>query len=204
MSQIVYPFGDATVTLTAGQSIAVATIAEAQVFQLVGFPNFPYQQDLLGTPSGNTITVYGPFASGATIQFSAGATILLYNAGTDPTIPELTGVRASTAAVALNTTGAATDAAMIGAILDGVITSTTAAAVSLVLPTGATLDAALQLNVGDAIRWSVVNTGATNAATVSSAGSGNTLVGAGGVAATTSGSFVTIKTAAATFVTYRM
>ena len=203
MSSIVYPFGDATVTLTAGKSIAVATIAEAQVFQLVGFPNFPYQQDLLGTPSGNTITVYGPFASGATIQFSAGATVLLYNAGTDPTIPELTGVRASTAAVALNTTGAATDAAMIGAILDGVITSTTAAAVSLVLPTGATLDAALQLNVGDAIRWSVVNTGATNAATVSSA-SGNTLVGAGGVAATTSGSFVTIKTAAATFVTYRM
>lgn len=43
MSNIVYPFGDATVTLTAGQSIAVATIAEAQVFQLVGFPNFPYQ-----------------------------------------------------------------------------------------------------------------------------------------------------------------
>ena len=204
MSSIVYPFGDATVTLTAGQSIAVATIAEAQVFQLVGFPNFPYQQDLLGTSSGNTITVYGPFASGATIQFSAGATVLLYNAGTDPTIPELTGVRASTAAVALNTTGAATNAAMIGAILDGVITSTTAAAVSLVLPTGATLDAALQLNVGDAIQWSVVNTGATNAATVSSAGSGNTLVGAGGVAATTSGSFVTIKTAAATFFTYRM
>lgn len=203
MSQIVYPNGDATVTLTAGQSIAVATIAEAQVYQLVGFPNFPYQQDLLGTPSNNTITVYGPFAAGATIQINAGATQLLYNAGTDPTIPELTGIRAGSAAVALNTTAAATSAAMIGAILDGVITTTTAAAVSLVLPTGAALDAALQLAVGDAIQWSVVNTG-PNTATVSSAGSGNTLVGAGGVATTTSGSFVTIKTAAATFSTYRI
>lgn len=204
MSLIAYPNGGANVIVPATYSIAVATRAQAEIYQNVGFPQYPPALNLLGTFQDLVITVFGPFANGAEIVIQPAATEVLYNVGTDPTIPELIGVRQSTAAVALNTTAAATDAAMISAMLDGVITSTTAAPVSLVLPTGATFDVATQMAIGDAVQWSVVNTGALNAATVSSAGSGNTLVGAGAVAATTSGSFLTIKTAAATFFTYRM
>jgi len=203
MSTIVFAQGDATVTVPAGGSIAVASYSEAQIYRVVGFPNYPEQDDLLGVISGNTVTVFGPYTAGATIQIQAGATEVLYNIGTDPTIPELAGARGATAANALNTTAAATSAAMIDGMLDGIITTTSAAAVSLVLPTGAALDAATQLAVGDSITWTVVNTG-PNAATVSDAASGHTEIGDGAVATATSGTFRTVKTAAATFITYRM
>lgn len=199
MSNIVYPQGDATVVLTAGQSIAVATIAEAQVYELVGFPNYPVQQDLLGTPSGNEITVYGPFAAGATIQIEAGATEVLYNAGVTPTIPELIGGRQSVTATAVNATGAVSAAAIEG----GIVTSTTAAAVAGTVPTGTVMAAALDLAVGDALEWSVINTGGANAFTVTAAAD-HTVVGVAAVAATTSGRFLTVQTAAGVFVSYRI
>ena len=203
MSQIVYAQGDATVTVGAGESIAVASVAEAQVFELVGFPNYPVQQDLLGLPSNNEIVVYGPFTTGATIQIEAGATAVLYNVGTAPSIPELIGVRSGVSANALNTTAAATSAAMIAGITDGLITTTTAAAVTLQLPTGAAMDAAMELAVGDSFTWTVVNTG-PNTATVTNAGSGHNINGVAAVATTTSGTFLTVKTATNTFASYRM
>lgn len=203
MSQIVYSQGDATVAVGAGESIAVASIAEAQVFELVGFPNYPVQQDLLGLPSNNEIVVYGPFTNAATIQIQAGATVVLYNVGTAPSIPELIGVRSGVSANALNTTAAATSAAMIAGITDGLITTTTAAAVTLQLPTGAAMDAAMELAVGDSFTWTVVNTG-PDTATVTNAASGHNINGDGAVATTTSGTFLTVKTAADTFASYRM
>lgn len=203
MSQIVYAQGDATVTVGAGESIAVASVAEAQVFELVGFPNYPVQQDLLGLPSNNEIVVYGPFTTGATIQIEAGATAVLYNVGTAPSIPELIGVRSGVSANALNTTAAATSAAMIAGITDGLITTTTAAAVTLQLPTGAAMDAAMELAVGDSFTWTVVNTG-PDTATVTNAASGHNINGVAAVATTTSGTFLTVKTAADTFASYRM
>jgi hypothetical protein len=203
MSQIVYSQGDATVAVGAGESIAVASIAEAQVFELVGFPNYPVQQDLLGLPSNNEIVVYGPFTNAATIQIQAGATVVLYNVGTAPSIPELIGVRSGVSANALNTTAAATSAAMIAGITDGLITTTTAAAVTLQLPTGAAMDAAMELAVGDSFTWTVVNTG-PDTATVTNAGSGHNINGVAAVATTTSGTFLTVKTAANTFASYRM
>lgn len=203
MSQIVYAQGDATITVGAGESIAVASVAEAQVFELVGFPNYPVQQDLLGLPSNNEIVVYGPFTTGAAIQIEAGATVVLYNVGTAPSIPELIGVRSGVSANALNTTAAATSAAMIAGITDGLITTTTAAAVTLQLPTGAAMDAAMELAVGDSFTWTVVNTG-PDTATVTNAGSGHNINGVGAVLTTTSGTFLTVKTAANTFASYRM
>jgi hypothetical protein len=203
MSQIVYSNGDATVAVGAGESIAVATVAEAQIYELVGFPNYPVQQDLLGTPSDNTITVFGPFTNATSIQIEAGATEVLYNVGTAPSIPELIGVRAGVSANALNTTAAATSAAMIAGITDGLITTTTAAAVTLQLPTGAAMDAAMELAVGDSFTWTVVNTG-PDTATVTNAGSGHNINGVAAVATTTSGTFLTVKTAADTFASYRM
>ena len=50
------PQGTATVVLTAGQKITVQTQGEATVFQQVGFPNFPYQEDLIQTVVNTTYT----------------------------------------------------------------------------------------------------------------------------------------------------
>lgn len=198
MSQIVYSQGDATVAVGAGESIAVASIAEAQVFELVGFPNYPTQQDLLGLPSNNEIVVYGPFTNAATIQIEAGATEVLYNVGTAPTIPELTGGRLDVSATAVNVTGAVSAAAILG----GIVTSTTAAAVAGTVPTGTVMAAACELAVGEGVEWAVINTG-PDTFTVTAAAD-HTVVGAGAVATATSGRFLTVQTAAGVFVSYRV
>lgn len=109
-------------------------------------------------------------------------------------------IRPQGAPGALNATGALTAALILG----GLVASTTASAVTATLPTGAVMDAAVQIEIGDAIEWSAINTGGTNAFTVTAAASGHTVVGTGAVAANTSGRFLTRKTAADTFVTYRL
>ena len=66
------------------------------------------------------------------------------------------------------------------------------------------MDAALEMEIGESFDWSAINTGAANAFTVTAAASGHTVVGAGAVALSSSGTFRTRKTAADTFVTYRL
>jgi hypothetical protein len=198
MSQIVYPQGDATVVVGAGESIAVASYAEAQIYRQVGFPNYPEQDDLLGVIENNTITVFGPYANGATIQIQAGATEVLYNVGTAPSIPELTGARGAIDATAVNVTGAVSAAAILG----GIVTSTTAAAVDGTVPTGTAMAAAVELAVGEGVEWSVINTG-PDVFTVTAAAD-HTVVGDDEVAAGTSGRFLTVQDSAGVFVTYRI
>ena len=88
-------------------------------------------------------------------------------------------------------------------LLKGLVTSTSAAAVAATVPTGTLLDAAAGLAIGEAFDWSLINTGAVNAVTVT-AGAGHTLVGNAVVALSSSGRFRSRKTAANTFVTYRL
>jgi hypothetical protein len=198
MSTIVFSQGDATITVPAGGSIAVASYAEAQAFEIVGFPNFPEQSDLLGVFENNEITVFGPFAGGATIQIQAGATEVLYNVGVAPTIPELTGGRLDVTATAVNVTGAVSAAAILG----GIVTSTTAAAVAGTVPTGTVMAAAVELAVGEGVEWSVINTG-PDTFTVTAAAD-HTVTGDDEVATATSGRFLTVQTAAGVFVSYRV
>lgn len=198
MSQIVFPQGDATISVPAGSAIAVASRAEAQVFEVVGFPNYPSAADLLGVVSDLTVTVFTFGGDAATISIQAGATEVYYNVGTAPTIPELTGARSAVAAAAVNVTGAVSAAAILG----GIVTSTTAAAVAGTVPTGTVMAAAVELAVGEGVEWSVINTGA-NAFTVTPAAD-HTVEGAGAVANATSGRFLTVQTAAGVFVSYRV
>jgi hypothetical protein len=51
-NSIVASQGLATVTLTAGQSIALNSLTETTVFEQVGFPNYPSQNDLEATFTG--------------------------------------------------------------------------------------------------------------------------------------------------------
>lgn len=102
------------------------------------------------------------------------------------------------APTAVNTTATLT----IANIQTGIITTTTAAAVDMTLPTGTLMDGGFTGAYTDmAIMWSVINTG-SNAATLL-AGTNHTIVGAAAVAAGTSGRFISRRTAATTWVTYR-
>jgi hypothetical protein len=195
---IVFNQGTATVTVPAAESIAVQSYSATSVFNEVGFPNFPETQDLLGVVENET-TVFGPYAAGATIVIQAGASGATYAVGTDPVISDSGKYQTQDTPGVLNATGTITPAM----ILSGILTSTTAAAVAGTLPTGAVLDAASEFAVGDSFDWSVIATGA-NAFTVTAAATGHTVVGTGAVATVTSAAWRTRKTAADTFVSYRL
>jgi len=100
--------------------------------------------------------------------------------------------------VAVDVTGAVSADAIMG----GIVTSTTAAAVAGTIPTGTVMDASSSWEIGDSVDWCVIATGA-NAFTVTAA-AGHTIVGNAVVATVTSGLFRTRKTAANTFITYRI
>lgn len=95
----------------------------------------------------------------------------------------------------------------IAELLTGMITATKATAVAFTLPTGTLTDAGLYsgtLAVGESFDWVIVNLGSSTGAVTVGAGTDHTVVGNMVVAITTSGIFRTRKTAANTFVTYRV
>lgn len=189
------------VIVPAAGSIAVWSQGQAMVYRELGFPNFPDRLTLLGTLRPGVQQVFGPFATGAVIQIQAtGGFDVLYEVGASPIVQQWR-VDATTqpAPSALDATGALTAPF----ILSGLVTSTTAAAVTGTLPTGTLMDQATTFVIDDAISWSVINTGGTNAFTVAAA-AGHTIVGNAVVALSSAGRFRTRKTAANTFVTYRI
>lgn len=195
-SQIVPPFGIATVAVPASGKVAAYSPAPYTVDQVVGFPNEPPANQNLFNNSGSFTSAAFTLAGQAVIQ--AGSQPVLVNIGASASVYERLDVTQPTPGV-LNATGALTAAL----ILAGIVTSTTAAAVAGTLDTGTVMDAALTMAVGDSFDWSVINTGGANAFTVTAA-AGHTIVGSGVVALTSSGRFLTTKTAANTFVTYRV
>lgn len=93
----------------------------------------------------------------------------------------------------------------IAELLTRIVTVTSATAVALTLPTGTLTDAGVTLDVGQSFEWTVINLGsADGAVTMTAAASGHTYVGAAVVAISTSAKFRTRKTAANTYVTYRI
>lgn len=86
-----------------------------------------------------------------------------------------------------------------------IVTATSATAVALTLPTGTLTDAGFtSLPVGGSFDWSVINLGSADGAVTMTAGTAHTYVGAAVVAIATSALFRTRKTAANTYVTYRV
>jgi hypothetical protein len=195
---IIFAQGTATVTVGAAESIAVQSYSPASVYQEVGFPNFPEAQDLLGVVE-NTTTVFGPYAAGATIVIEGGASQVAYAVGVSPVITDGGEYQTQGAPGVLNATGTLT-AAM---ILSGIVTSTSAAGVTATLDTGAIVDAASEFAIGDSFDWSIINTGPSTF-TVTAAASGHTIVGVGAVLTLISAVWRTRKTAADTFVSYRL
>jgi hypothetical protein len=95
----------------------------------------------------------------------------------------------------------------ISQLLANIITVTSATAVNLTLPTGTLTDAGIlagALPVNGSFDWSIINLGSSVGAVTIVAGTGHTLIGSATVGITTSAMFRTRKTAANTFVTYRI
>lgn len=97
--------------------------------------------------------------------------------------------------------------ATIAELLTRIITVTKASAVAATLPLGTDTDAGLfggLAKVGDSFEFCVINLGSSSGAVTMTAATGHTIVGAVVVAIATSARFRTVKTAANTFVTYRV
>jgi len=194
---IVYPNGAKTVSVPASAKVAIYSEGVATLSQVSGYPNVPSTTAQIATVQGGRYTS-SAFSAAATVIIEAGASPVYYDVGTAATVLLPSQKAYQGDPNALNATGALTAPMIMG----GIVTSTTAAAVAGTIPTGAVMDAAVSMDIGDAVDWSVITTGA-NALTVTAA-SGHTVVGNMVVAAGKAGRFRTRKTAASTFITYSL
>jgi hypothetical protein len=178
------------VTVPSAARVAAYSTSFYQVNQLLGNVRIPLF-------SGAGPYTSSTFASGAVVEFLGGDRApMWYSVGTAAFIPEYS---TQPTPGTLNATGTLTAALC----FSGIVTSTTAAAVTATLDTGTIFDAASTFMVNDYVLWSVINTGGTNTFTVA-ASTGHTIVGNAVVALSSIGRFQTVKTAANTFVTYRV
>ena len=196
MENIIYANGKAEITVDASDSIAVYTRGKARVFKKVGYPNYPETLDDLGIVD-NEQTIFGAYTAETTIIIEAGAADVFYECGVAPVVKSIYGARHQGSPGTCNAT--ATLAA--GCILGGIVTSTSAAAVTAHLPLGTDMDAASEFDTDEAVDWSIINTG-PNTVTVG-ANTGHSIVGVAAVTGTSAGKFCTRKSAADTFITYR-
>lgn len=199
MSVLILPNHGVEITVAASDKLATYSTADYTVTKTIGYPNLP--DTVASVFSGSGLNTTSAFSSATTVTIQAGDAPLYYQTGTGPVIPEVANKQTIVSATpgALNATGTLTAALILG----GIVTSSTAAAVAATLDTGAVMDSVIDLAVGDAFMWHAINTGGSNAFTVT-ASSGHTIVGAGAVAASTSGTFITRRSAAATYITYRV
>lgn len=203
MSNIIAVNGRTVVTVPANESIAVYTQGQAQVSRTLGFPNYPDQTTLLGTVT-NQQTVFGPYASGATIVVeSVGSQPVLWEIGTAPVVTQWR-LNYQVQVTPSNITDGGSMVFAPADILTGLVTATPTASRNIQLPTGAAMDLASESLVNDSVDWTLI-TLAAFALTIT-VNTGHTIVGAAATAATSGSAarFRTRKTAADTFVTYRL
>jgi hypothetical protein len=198
---VVFAQGTVTVTVPSGEKIAVQAYSSASVFQEVGYPNFPESQDLL-TVVENTTYVSAAFSAATSVTIQAGASGALYAVGVAPVITDdgnwqLQGAPADIADGGSMIATAAN-------VLTGIVTSTLTQARSLQLPTGANLDLATEWAIGEGFDVTFMTLGAF--VLTITVNTGVTIVGSAvtAAAAGSTGRFRLRKTAADTFIAYRL
>jgi hypothetical protein len=199
--QVIFTQGTATVTVPAGEKIAVQAFSPALVFQEVGFPNFPDSQDLLTTVE-NTTYVSGAFTNATSVTIQAGASGAYYSTGVAPEISNNGNWQPQGAPADIADGGSMIATA--ANVLTGIVTSTLTMARNLQLPTGANLDLATEWAIGDSFDVTFMTLGAF--ALTITVNTGVTIVG-NPTSAATAGSAMRVrlrKTAADTFVAYRL
>jgi uncharacterized protein YaiE (UPF0345 family) len=199
MSTFLNKNGTAEFTADASDKVAVYSKDRVKIYTAsIPETGKPYVFSLVVDNPPDTEYTTSAFSVSTRVRIESEATEAFYAVGTAPVITERRGIRGQGAPGALDVTGALT-ATMISS---GIVTSA-AAAVTATLPTGTVMDSSLQMEIGESFDWSVIKVGA-NTFTVAAAASGHTVVGTMAVATTTSGLFRTRKTAAATYITYRI
>lgn len=216
---IVYPRGRAEIVVPAGQYVNVFTSDIATVEKSVGGPSLNLPSTLWALETNGNLNalqpevVFGVYANGITLRITAYAANVNYSisrlAVATPVLRQTSMyARTQLTPVTINTTGTAlsTD------LLTGIITSTqaTGATITVTLPTGTLLDTAAGIGIGQAFSWTLINLSTSAANTVTlAAGSGHTIVGdtitqcSALTTGCSSSRWLTRKTAANTFVTYR-
>jgi hypothetical protein len=219
VSTIVYPNGKTEVTVPASQYINVFSQATTNVYKQVGYPNLPstFALETSGAVT-NKSTSFGPYTYDTVVRIEAGIDGAIYSVGAlaaaipcEKFNPQVI-VKAQIAPATMTTTATM----LINDMMSGIITGTNSngGATTYTLPTGTLSDTATGLSIDTGFEWSLINlsTAAADIITVA-AGSGHTVVGSmavpsahastGGVYGN-AGRFFTRKTAANTFVTYRL
>ena len=198
---VIFTQGTVTVTVPAGEKIAVQAYSPASVFQEVGYPNFPDSQDLL-TVVDNTTYVSAAFTNATNVTIQAGASGANYAVGIAPTITNNGNWQPQDAPADIADGGSMIATA--ANVLTGIVTATPTATRSIQLPTGANLDLATEWAIGDSFDFSVITLAAF--ALSITVNTGVTIVGSAATAATSGASarFRVRKTAADTFIVYRV
>lgn len=218
---IVYPQGTVDVAVPADQYISVfAAGNSSRVFKSVGGPAGGFPTKFALETGGALVKgekVFGPYTVATTIRIVANADPVYYSVGALAAnlailahTPRI--VYTQFAPVAYNTT----TTLLSSDLMVGLLTSTqaTGATITLTLPTGTLLDTASGLQINQGFEWTLSNLSAAAADTVTlAAGTGHTIVGVaivqsvhvstGGITGATA-RFFTRKTAANTFITYRI
>ena len=198
---VIFTQGTVTVAVPAGEKIAVQAYSAASVFQEVGFPNFPDANDLLSVVE-NTTYVSGAFTNATNVIIQAGASGAYYSVGIAPDISNNGNCQPQGAPADI-----ADGASMIATaanVLTGIITATPSTGRSIQLPTGANLDLATEWAIGDSFDFSIITLAAF--ALTLTVNTNVTIVGSAATAATAGASarFRCRKTAADTFIVYRI
>jgi hypothetical protein len=204
MSNIIAVNGNATVSVPANESVAVATQGQAQVSRTQGYPNYPDVTTLLGTVT-NGQTVFGPYSAGATLVIeSVGSQPVFYEVGTAPQVQQGR-LNAQVQGAPANIADGGSMALAAADILSGIVTATPTVGRNIQLPSGTNMDLASEFAINDSVDWTLI-TLAAFALTLTDGTAGHTRVGSSATAATSGSAarFRTRKTAANTFVTYRL
>ena len=199
--QVIFTQGTAVVTVPAGEKIAVQAFSPASVFQEVGFPNFPDSQDLLQVVE-NTTYVSPAFTNATNVTIQAGASGAFYSTGTAPTIGNDGNWQSQPAPANIADGGSMVMTA--ADLLTSIVTATPTASRNIQLPTAAALEAATVFAIDDSFDFSII-TLAAFALTIT-VNTGVTIVGgaATGAASGSAARYRIRKTAANTFVVYRI
>lgn len=88
MATIIYSQGTVDVTVPANEKIAVFSNSPVEVYQQVGYPNFPTTWDLLTITTAGSQYQSSAFAAGAVIRINASAADAFYETGSDPQVAE--------------------------------------------------------------------------------------------------------------------
>ena len=193
----------------------------ANVYQQIGGPsnNMTTRYAIIASPNGafsNGEVSFGPFTTATNVRIeSVGPDPVLYSIGALGVPIPVEQLRPSVSArcqpAPATYTGTATMLAteLMAGILTG--TQSSGSTDTLTLPTGTLLDTATGLQVNEGFEWSFINLSTVGGSTYTfAAGSGNTIVGdavlqiAGLTTGCASARFFSRKTAANTFITYRV